>query len=687
MMTFERIKHYLDNTQKLNTGKLVKIKEFLLKCNTAYYTEEEPILSDSEFDILSSTYRKTLERFQVSSDKLLKFSTGISDTAKIKHKVKDFLGTLTKSNNFKEVQDWVYKIVKETEIDEFDFLVSFKYDGNSVAITYDPEGNVTSATTRGKNGLGENVMQVFQNHKINNVFEKDLAVKYEVITTDEQYTALMNQKDIRYANNRSVVAGILHRKDGEDFFQFLSLVPLEVRPCAGKELSRKKQLQLIDALISANGKPLFPFKYTVFEKHPDEELRDLKGQLKNIEDIYDNLNSSARTEMTNFMFDGLVIEIMDADIRTDLGYQDGTPLFSTALKFQYLESPTKVVGVRFDYGRSGRITPVIQYEPIKFFGNVQQFTSVSNKKRFLDLNLKVGDEILVQFRNDVLSYVSMVLKRASGKPIPFTEHCPICNSTLEESETGVFANCVNPTCPGLLIGKIEQYCMNMGMKGIRFQTLEKLYLAEVITTIEDLYKDADTLMEEISEVDGFTEVSAKNFVNNIQNNREKMDYEVLGSLLIPGINVKRAKLLCEHFTIKDIINKVQNHPKEFAKDIEKIEGFADKLSEGFVISLQEGNLDTLKFLQDTLKISNYKSKVVKNDNALAFVITGDLSVPRDSFVNLLETNGHRVVSGISKKVDYLITNSPHSGTVKLKKARELGIAIITEETARKLLNT
>jgi len=130
----------------------------------------------------------------------------------------------------------------------------------------------------------------------------------------------------------------------------------------------------------------------------------MKKQLKELEKFYNEINSSERLNLENFMFDGLVIEILDDDIRENLGYSDDLPNFSVAAKFDYLEAETKVIDVRFDYGRSGRITPVIQYEPIEFFGNVQQFTSISNYKRFNELKLRKGDIVRIQYRNYCDSY-------------------------------------------------------------------------------------------------------------------------------------------------------------------------------------------------------------------------------------------------------------------------------------------
>ena len=686
-MTFSIALRTLQNprgTKKEVKKSLLTIKEYLKECNNAYYLTDQPIISNSQFDQLLKEYRYVIKIYKLQRDSDLNFTTAISSSQKLNHKVVNLLGTLEKANSFLAVKAWFNGLTKYLQSDDFSFIVSLKYDGNSVCITYDENGKVTSATTRGKNGVGENVTHIFQDkHSIVHPLNEPIAVRYEVITTDENYLALINNTNVKYANNRSVVAGIIHRNDGADFYKYLSLVPLEIRLLeSDRELSRLEQLSIIDNIVKEKSGNLLPFQYKLFVKAEDEELRDLQTQITDFEKYYEAINSPSRLEMTNFMFDGLVIEILDDDIRRQLGYSAGMPNFSIALKFDYLEQETTVLDVRFDYGRSGRITPVIQYEPIFFFGNEQQFTSVANYKRFNELNLRKGDKILVQFRNDVLSYISSVVSRNErGKPLQYIESCPLCNEDLYLSENEVFISCENQKCFGRIVGKIEQYCINMGMKGIRFNTLLKLYEAGVIQNITDLYKD--TLKEEIQNTQGFTTISARNIVDIITDNKSKFDYEVLGSLSITGVNLKRCKALMEKYTIRDILQYCEESLGLFTKKVTTIEGFGDILAKNLYMGLKE-NSDIIEYLLRTLEIKEYKMLVKKFGESKKFVITGDLSVPRDEFVRKLEMNGHKVVNSVSSKTDYLITNTPNSGTVKNRKASDLNIPIITEKECMEL---
>jgi len=407
-MTYEKALSTLMNLtkdkEKKYKKKLISIKKFLIECNNAFYTSNEIIINNTEFDILLKEYNETLKRLKLLNKEKYKVTTSLFNDEKLNHQVLNLLGTLEKVNNIDEINKWVNSKIAEVD-SNFVILVSLKYDGNSVCITYDKDGKIINATTRGKNGLGENVTNIFKNHSIYNPIGEEIAIKYEVITTDENYEHLLNNSEIKYANNRSVVSAILHRKDGDKFAKFLSLVPLEIRYLnETKKIKRYDQLKFIDEIVLKTGQPLFQFKYKILEDFDDEELISMKKQLKELEKFYNKINSSERLNLENFMFDGLVIEILDDDIRENLGYSDDLPNFSVAAKFDYLEAETKVIDVRFDYGRSGRITPVIQYEPIEFFGNVQQFTSISNYKRFNELKLRKGDIVRIQYRNYCDSY-------------------------------------------------------------------------------------------------------------------------------------------------------------------------------------------------------------------------------------------------------------------------------------------
>jgi DNA ligase (NAD+) len=688
-MTYERALEKLSNlhlkkTKEEKIERLLKIKKYLIKCNDSYYTSDEPLITDREFDKLSSEYQKALKLFKLHKNEELIFSTGLvkDNNKKLQHQVLNLLGTLEKANNMDDVKEWVKK-KKELLEQEFILIASLKYDGNSLSISYNENGSPINATTRGKNGLGEDVSFIFKNHKIFNPLKKEIVIKYEVITTDENYENLINSSDVKYANNRSVVSGIMGRKDGDKFARFLSLVPLEIKDLkTNKDIPRLEQLKLIDEIVEKTGFPLHKFEYFILEDYNESDDYDLyfisiKRQLEKLETIYNEINSSERLNLKDFMFDGIVIEIADDDIRKELSYDNNVPNFAIALKFPYLEKATKVVGARFDYGRSGRITPVIQYTPIEFFGNVQQFTSVANYKRFEELSLNVGDTIVIQYRNDVLSYISKVVtKSKTGKKLEFIEICPFCDGDLQLNETEVFVSCENPKCKGRKLGEIEQYCINMGMKGIRYNILNALFVNDIVTKIRDLYNPE--LYEHIKHLEGFGIKSAENIKNIINSNKEKFDYEVLASLSITGINQGRSKELMKHFNLDELIEKINNNDLE---SIKAIEGFGDIL----ISNLFKGILKKLKligFLKKVLLIKEYKAKIINSGKSLKFVITGDLSIPREDFVKLLEEKGHRVIGSISKNSDYLITNTPFSGTVKNKKAQELGLPIITENECK-----
>jgi len=284
--------------------------------------------------------------------------------------------------------------------------------------------------------------------------------------------------------------------------------------------------------------------------------------------------------------------------------------------------------------------------------------------------------------NDVLSYLSNIVKSNNGQLLKFINRCPICNEKLHLSENEVFAICENPNCKGRIIGKIEQFCIKMGIKGIRFNILHSLFMNKIVMKIEDLYNQ--NTYKKISNLEGFGEKSAYNMkMEVLYNNAEKFDYEVLGSLSIPNMDLKRFKEITKLYSIKDLYKFIDKSTdgKKLIKKICEIEGFGEKLAKNILDGLIE-NRKLIDFLSQNIKIKEFKTMLSTAETSYKFVITGDLSVPRDEFINKLEEHGHKVMGSISTKTDFLITNNPYSGTVKNKKAKELDIPIITEQECR-----
>jgi DNA ligase (NAD+) len=383
------------------------------------------------------------------------------------------------------------------------------------------------------------------------------------------------------------------------------------------------------------------------------------------------------------MIDGVVIELLDSKYKEKLGrFANGSPKWSCALKFPYMEKHSKVVDIVFEASPngSGKITPSAIYEPVYFNGAKQTKTSLANYKRFKQLKLGKGSDIVVQYRNEVLSYID-VLDTDNNKtiePIPFTTECPACGGKVRihknDKDEETFVYCDNPRCIMKTIGKINKYTTDVGIKGVEVSTLEKIVKAGKLKTIGDLYR---LKFKDINTIEGLGDLSAEAIIDAIYTNKPK-DYALLAGLGIPNLGKDLSKTLLSEFSFDLLSDKEYVQSEEFKERLVSLDGIADTMTK----RISEGLSENSELLQDILANVKFEStKREKVENQLKFCTTGDPDknyfAKRDDLKEYIESKGHKLTGAVSGKTDYLITETPNSGTVKNKRARELGVKIIT----------
>jgi DNA ligase (NAD+) len=489
-----------------------------------------------------------------------------------------------------------------------------------------------------------------------------------------------NNNENIYANPRSTVSGLLGRNDASKYSEFFTLVPLSLR-IKDKEISREKELELIDKLVKDKEVELTGTKIS----------GDINFLMENVKDIYEEYT----TERFNldFMIDGLVVEFLDSKIRKKLGYfASGSPRFACALKFPYQEKETEVEDIVFEASPngSGKITPSVIYKPVYFNGAKQNKTSLANYKRFKELKLGKGSKIIVQYRNDCLSYVLPIEceENKSIKPIPFTKTCPVCNSKLyiHKNDKGeeTFIYCKNANCKMKIIGKINNYTNAVGIKGVELQTLEKLYNARLIETPVDLY---NLSYRQVSKLEGMGSQSATNLIDSIKSTIPN-DYDIISGLGISNLGPDMAKIILSEFSFDYLCDKKYIESIEFKERLNGLNGVGPIMSERIIKEFSSEKINNL--LNELLLKTRFKStKRVKAENQLIFVATGDpnkeIFSSREDMKQYIESYGHKMTSSVSSKTNYLVTENPNSGTVKNKKAKELGVKIITSEELKEML--
>lgn len=673
MITYENAIKILNEKDK---EKFNLVEELLKKSSESYYNTEDLILSDTEYDNLSNKFYKLTGRLLIGAEP----DPSTKGTISVSHKYKNLTGTLFKTNNIKEFEEWYLDKLSKLSFDANDnipsLLLTLKFDGNSVAIEY-RNGKVVKALTRGKDGKGVDLTSLFKNDTIK--YKKNCGIKYEVIVEDNKFKELCELMGKDYANARSTVSGLLGRDDKENYRDYLTLVPLEIR-YENNAKSREDSLEDFelylgeDSLIFNNALIIEP----EYSSNIDSTIQSI---MNSVNEYYLDINKKRFS--LPFMIDGIVIEILGEDYRTELGYDSlGRPNYSTALKFPYAEKITEVTKIDFCYGDSGRITPRVWFKEIEFLGNKQNKQNLHNYKRFKEMKLGVGSKILVEYRNEVLSYVKKLNtpENENIKPIPFIDTCPICGQhsiKIRTNEKGeeTFAYCDNPSCEGKIIGKLQNYVTKMGIKGIKENTFEKLKNNNLVRSIENLYTMD---YSKISEVPGLGSKIASSFKEKFANDKkEYYDYQILGSLGIENISQVNSKLFCTYYSLKDILNDFNENKNlnKYYNKVMDIRGFSDVQTK-YLLKGIEDNYLTLNFLCNKLNVKSYKEDMDANKDSvsLKIVFTGF----RDPDIqSKLELKGHKVTSSVSSKTNLVVAANPNDTTVKIKKAIENGIEVIS----------
>ena len=651
--------------EKMNKKEMEALLE---KASDLYYNSDEKLLSDTEFDKLKDLYESKYGDFKVGSP--VREGKG---TVNVEHSFAHLVGTLSKTNNIEQFKDWLTKTVVNAGYslneNRLRVVASYKYDGNSVCIEF-KNGKCYKALTRGRDGKGLDLTHVFKDCTIED--KRHVGVKFEVIMTWEDFDKLNEDMNTEYKNPRSVVAGILGRDNAYDYFKYLTLVPLAY-DVKDVELKKIEEIELILDQFKDKSWSKINFVFQIFHGTIDDIIEEL-------DEFYQELSKDRQN--LDYMIDGIVIELLGKRFK-NLGWVNSKPKWCCALKFPYMEATSKVTGFDFCLGNSGKITPRVWFEPVKFNGATQTKVSLANYDRFQELKLGIGSDILVSYRNDCLSYVDPLNTENNKtiKPYPFIDKCPVCGGEVKVTDTGAFAYCANEACPGKVVGRIERYMEKLDIKGIKGATIEKLHDAGLVNTLSDMYK---LDYKKVAKIEGLGTKSA-DLMNKAITNKVPYDYEVLAGLGIDGFGNTMAKSLCKVYSVKELVEMVDN--KTLYTNLIKMEGFSDinieKLRSGIKLMKDE--------LLDILTLSKavtYKDTIVKPQGATyTFCVTGSITnwKNRDELKNVLESLGHKVTGGVTSKTDYLINNDLESTSSKNKKAKELGKPIINEQQLKELL--
>jgi len=611
------------------------IIERQIKFHRKLYAQGKPKISNEKYDALEEQLRK------LKPDSLLLKQVGYP-VKRRKISLPFILGSLDKVN-VNNVLAWIKKQNDHV-------LMSWKLDGGSIYAEWN-NGKLTSLATRGDGKIGEDIL--FKAHKIKNL-PQNIPENGRVCARGE---VVVRRIPERYKNKRNAATGILNRDDFKGMHYIMVwFYELIKHPKLPK--TEEKRFELMENLFGLYVSP----HYLLTKDMINEETIDfLEATLKTSKD-----HSKYSLDV-----DGLVLS-KNKSHRENVEF----PKNKIAFKIPEKAIATKVTEIEWSVTRTGRIVPVVHIETIETQGVEINHPTGHNLKWVADRKVDKGAKIEVIRSGDVIPYISNVLKPA--KKFRFPQKCPICNKPTTVIEPDLM--CTNQNCPGIMIAQLEYFIKTLGAENIAFATMQRLYEEKLVKTIQDFY---EIKKEDLVKVEGLGDISADTILEERAKTLKVTPEKLLAAFGIPLVGLKMAKKIVDnhHFSRKFGFLFRMNE-KTMYNTLIAIEGIGPSIGESFVDEIYN-----FKELYKYLKKKGMKLVYEKKTNKLkgkSFQFTGVMSKAREEMEILTMNNGGRL-SAVNKKLDFLVMADKNSTSSKAKKARKLGVKIITENKFIKMV--
>lgn len=636
----------------------------LNQASKAYYQESREIMPNHEYDRLYDMLEALEKETGVTLSKSPTTRVGyevLSDLPKEKHPQK--MLSLDKTKDVEQLKSW---------LGDQEGVMSWKLDGLTIVLTYE-EGKLVKAVTRGNGEVGEVITanaRAFSNLPVSIPFKERLVLRGEAVISYpdfEKINETITDEGAKYKNPRNLCSGSVRQLNSavtaERHVRFYAFALVSAE---GMEFAKRtEQFEW----LAAQG-------FAVVQ-HRRVTASNLEVTVQRFADeILDNINPS----------DGLVLSFDDIAYGQSLGTTAKFPRDSIAFKWRDEIKETTLEEIEWSASRTGLINPVAIFEPVELEGTTVSRASVHNISVMRELRLGIGDRIKVYKANMIIPQIAENLTGSDSVEIP--SECPVCGShTQIHNENGVQTlMCPNPECLAKQIKSFTHFVSRdaMNIEGLSEMTIEKLIARGMIKELADLFH-VEKYRDEIVDMEGFGEKSFANLKNSIEKARNTTVQRFLYSLGIPNIGTANARIIAQH--CHNSWQRVQNLSKE---ELMTIDGIGEVMADAFVGFF--ANPAKAHIVGDLLKEIHLDEEFEAGGTAfegITFVITGSLKhyENRDALKAEIEKQGGKVAGSVSAKTGYLINNDLLSQSGKNKKAKELGIKIIDEETIMKWLET
>lgn len=650
----------------------LKLKEEIERYNYFYYSKNESLISDYEFDMLLKKLEKMESDYpQIKEENSPAEYVGSSLKDSKFKKVKHNKAMLSLSNtyNMGEVADFDARVKKTAEIEKVDYIVELKLDGLSISVFYE-EGKFVKAVTRGDGKVGEDVTENIAEIKSIPKYLKNkinIEVRGEVVMPISSFEELNKRREEngeeQFANPRNAASGTIRQLDSKIVAEreldcYFYYIAEAENYGLNTHFETLKFISDIGLKSAGN--------YTLCSS-----VAEVGAAIEKWEEERHNLP---------YETDGMVIKVNEYRLYEILGETTKSPRWAIAYKFPAERVTTILKGITLQVGRTGNITPVAELETVFVAGTKVSRASLHNFEEISRKDIRVGDTVLIEKAAEIIpQVVAPVVEKRNGTEIIIEEpkECPACKSQLIKIEGQVALKCSNQECPEIIKRKIEYFVSRdaMNIEGLGPKIVEKFMEAGKITEVYDIYHLKE-YGEELMQMDKMGKKSVENLLESIEKSKKAGYSKALYSLGILNVGKYLAGILANESKNIDNLEKMT---KEELLEIEDVgEIVANSIIDFFALEKNKVVVERLKsegVIFEVEEKENSKSNILEGKT---FLITGTLpNYKRSQMEELIVANGGKMLSGVSKKLNYLIAGD-EAGS-KLEKAQKLEIKILSEE--------
>ena len=644
----------------MDNKKIERMKELINVLNEAsklYYQFNTSMMTDFEYDRLYD------ELVELERDTNMTLSN--SPTINVEPEILSGLEQVEHESPMLSLSKTKDVVDLESFLGEESGILSWKLDGLTIVLTYQ-DGKLVSGVTRGTGIIGEvvtkNVMQ-FKNIPLTIPYKGKLILRGEAVIKYSDFKKMneeLGEDSTQYKNPRNLCSGSVRQLDSS--------------------ITSKRNVNCIIFALISSDKENFDLKSDEYNWLESMGFEVVERVLVNIDNVRDAvLKFKEQVKEYDIPSDGLVLTYDNIKYGNSLGSTAKFPRHSIAFKWQDETAETELLDVEWSASRTGLINPVAIFTPVELEGTIVSRASLHNVSILQGLELGIGDKITVYKANMIIPQVAGNITKSNDLVIP--DKCPVCGESISivENNDVKYLYCINDFCVAKLIKRLSLFVSRnaMNIDGLSDSILSKLIDEDIVNNFKDLYHIYD-FKDKIVNFEGFGEKSFNNLYNSIEKSRNVKLANFIYSLGIPEIGFSRAKLICKKFN--NDFEKIRNATFE---EICNIEGLGDIIAQKWIETFR--NEEFINEVDEVIKELNFVDVNQSNNGTLdnmTFVITGSVNNfnNRDELVEYIESFGGKVVKAISNNVTYLINNDINSTSSKNKKAKELGINIISEET-------